>query len=316
MLERWVIAAFVAIACCACAADVDVWDIDNAERIAKSDPGRAFDILHSFDMSNASDSALIARWALLHTETAFKSGYRGPLDSAVFIAEEYYRHRPVCASDYRRAVDAAEKLRLRPDYHPAEDEHANIKKPLPVLSIVATILAIAAVAAAVAASIFRRKNKRLAEELMITQITESAECLRAARPEINSPHAQINSLLITKIAAIADIAGEYYRSNRRQVADRIRADLRSLRADTILFEDMEAAADTNNSMITMLRREFSDISDADLRLFTFTACSLPLPLSALLLDTSTADVLRRTASLQRRISASTLPHKYFFLTIF
>ena len=68
-------------------------ELDEAGRIMLTDPKAAYDKLNFIDLSELSDSAAMAQWAMLYSEAMVANDISAPSDSIINIAVAYYdRH--------------------------------------------------------------------------------------------------------------------------------------------------------------------------------------------------------------------------------
>ena len=66
-------------------------ELDRAQSEMEHSPDKALERLNAIDVSDLSDSATIARWALLYSEAINRNRLAVPSDTIINIAVDYYR---------------------------------------------------------------------------------------------------------------------------------------------------------------------------------------------------------------------------------
>lgn len=69
--------------------------LDEAQRLMSENPKEAFDRLNAMDISEFDDSALVARWAVLYSESMVANRFHAPSDSIINMAVDYYSRHDV-----------------------------------------------------------------------------------------------------------------------------------------------------------------------------------------------------------------------------
>lgn len=289
--------------------------LDEAGALMHSDPAAALERLNGYDVAEFDDSATMARWALLYAEAMVANRLSAPTDTIVDIAIRYY-------GEHSHADEAQHAARLKTLlrhgdsdalasalYLQKEKEFLLYKERTKRRQTLLLCLLGLAVAGGIIAR--QRQRLRLHEARNEALVAEAADLRRG-----------LSATLDGRFDVIDELCQTYYesqgtRSERKAIADKVKAQIEALRADDRLFADMERAVnDARGNLLNLLREELPGIKPDEYRLAVYLGGNLSSRTMALLLGESVDVVYKRKSRLKGRIAATDMPHRDRFMEIF
>lgn len=305
-------------------------DLDSADALLQTDPAAAYERLNAIDLSEFSDSATMARWALLYSEALVTNNIAAPSDTIIDIALDYYSaHR--FSDEYLRAgrlkamlqaVDSRNDLATAL-YLQKEREYRLFAERLRHERIVfAAILILIAAGAIISAQRRRLKAGQRDNERLIAEASDLQRDILNSRLTCARLESRLSASFAGRFDTIDQLCQTYYeqqgtKTERKAIADSVKSQIEALKNDETVFSRLEACVDTcHGDILSQLRSQWPDIKTDDYRLFVFLACRLSNRTIALLLGESIDVVYKRKSRLKARIAASGMPHRQQFLGIF
>lgn len=294
-------------------------NLDKAERMLHSDPVAALEVLNGFELTRVGDSAVIARWALLYSEAMVANDYFAPTDTIVNIAIAYYgAHRQY--DSYKHACrlkallsDAGHDSLASALYLQKEKEYMLYKERIKSERLFGGILLV--ILLSICAIIFlyyRVKAARLRNDALVAE----AAALR------NDFGAKLSSLQNSRFAVIDSLCSTYYESQgtvneRKAIAEKVKSHIAELQRNEGIFADMEQSVNKcYGNLLSLLRKQWPDISETDYRLAVYLACRLSSRTMAMLFNENIDVIYKRKSRLKAKICALNLPDRELFLSIF
>ena len=326
----YVIVLLMAAGCGYSAQDMPMRGLDEAERLLLSDPGIAMEKLNGFDVAECRDSAILARWALLYSEAMVANKLTAPSDTIVDIAIAYYsghgqgeelRHASrlkALMRSYGENNRLATALYLQKEKEFRVYELRMRQRMLLLGGIVSLLLALSVI-------VWQRQRLRLREAQNEALIAE-ALCLRDGLVKNQSDCEVLNEWLRSELAGrfsmIDELCSTYYESQgtkteRKAIAEKVKAQIESLKDDGGLLGEMERSVNRCRSgILDEMQAEFPQMKDDERRLMVYLLSGLSNRSIALLIGESIEVVYKRKSRLKAKIAASGAPHKERFMEAF
>lgn len=288
--------------------------LDEAERMMLSDPQAAMDKLNEFDVAQVEDSAVMARWALLYSETMVANQLTAPSDSIINIALRYYStHKG--AEEYRRAARVKRLLLSEGTatalatalYLQKEKEYMlyreRVKREWFLLGGVVALLMAGGII------VWQRQRVSLISAQHRAMIAEAAalrENLAQTQEDCNSVTSKLRSTLDSRFAVIDDLCQTYYESQgtkveRKAIIDKVKNHIAELQGDEGLFAEMERSVDEcRDGVLLRLRQALPAIKPEEYRLAVYLGCRLSNRTIALLLGESVEVIYKRKSRLKAK----------------
>lgn len=291
-------------------------DLEEAKRLLDSDPGAALSKLNGLDVSDAGDSATLARWALLYSEALVANNISAPNDTIVGIAVDYYgRHN--CAEEYRLAsqlktmlasISGGDEL-ASALYVQKEKEFMLYKERCRRDRYVAFGLLMLLIAGGVIAWMRQRLRLQSARNDALMAEVSGLKCQIDARSkDVTRLETTLHGLLENRFAFIDSLCQTYYesqgtKSERKLIADKVKAEIDAVRNDS--FPEMERAVnECRGRMLERVKAAMPEVKADDYRLLVYIASGLSSRTICLLLDESIDVIYKRKSRLKARIKAA------------
>lgn len=325
----YIVVLFVAAACSA-GGTQDDHGLDEAAALIQSDPATAMERLNGFDVAAFSDSAVMARWALLYSEALVANRISAPSDTIVDIAIDYYgsHNRP---EEFRHAsrlktllhAPAPENALAGALYLQKEKEYMLYREH--AARRMTVLVAALVLLAAIAVIVWQRQRMRVKDaraERLVAEASSLKNGMLQNRSLCSDRQAKLERLLSTRFDVIDSLCGTYFESQgtkteRKAIADKVRAHIAEIRSDSGLFADMERCVnDCRDGLLVELRHQLPSISSDDYRLMVYLSCHLSNRSIAALLDENIDVVYKRKSRLKSRLAALGPQYSARFLSVF
>lgn len=282
--------------------------LDEAEAMMPTDPVEAMNRLNGMDVAEFSDSATLARWALLYSEAMVANRIMAPTDTIVEIAIDYYSHH-----NLREQFDHASRLKAllksgNDDalasalYLQREKEFFLYRERMARQRLICVSLTVLLIA--VAAFLWQRQRIRL-KDAENNRLLAEALSLKENNTNLQG---RLADSLTSRFNIIDGLCETYYESQgtkteRKAILEKVKDNIASLRSDAGLFAEMEDAVNAcRGGMLTRLRQSWPDMKPDDYKLYVYLASGLSNRTIALLLDESIDVVYKRKSRLKSRVS--------------
>ncbi|MDE5749408.1 MAG: hypothetical protein K2H87_01405 [Duncaniella sp.] len=324
----YIIAILMLTACSASGTRVKR-SLDEAGALMHTDPTAAMERLNGLDLTEFDDSADMARWALLYSEALVANQLTAPTDTIVDIAVRYYgrdggeEYRHACALKAMLKSSGSADPLATALYLEKEKEFMLYRERVRRGWIVAGAVALLLLAGGVI--VWQRERLRLHEARHAALLAEASglrEDLDRNHAESSAMRDKLASLLAGRFDTIDELCQTYYesqgtRTERKAVAEKVKAQIEALKSDDGLFGDMERCVnDGMDGLLDTLRTEWPTIRPEDYRLMVYLAARLSNRTIALLIGESMEVTYKRKSRLKARISALDLPGRERFMAIF
>lgn len=283
----------------------------------QSDPLAAMDRLNSFDVSEFSDSATLARWALLYSEAMVANKIVAPADTIVNIAINYYgnhnlieqfnhasRLKALLKSPVGESNALASALYLQKEKEFMLYKERAAREQYILISLIVLFVAAGAI-------IWQRQCLKL-KDAENNRLLAEASSLKDEMCSRNQTCEQLESrlaeTLVSRFNVIDELCETYYESQgtkveRKAILDKVKTNIMSLQSDSGLFAEMEQAVNScRGGVLKTLRDGWPDIKPEDYKLYVYLASGLSNRTVALLLNESIEVVYKRKSRLKSRLS--------------
>jgi len=311
---------------CSCTGINYTHKLDEAQDLLNHNPVEAFNRLSAYDIGEFPDSATMARWALLYSEAMAANRMAAPTDTIINIAIDYYGyHRDM--AEYNRALRLKSKLSGTGNadalttalYVQKEKEFMLYKERVKRQRVIFIGLIVLLIFSGVILWQRQRlKLNKVQNESLIAEASALRNGLIVHQSECSSLESRLSVLLANRFGLIDELCGIYYESQgtkaeKNAIVDKVRSQIKALQADEGIFSEMEKC---HEDLLVHLRKELPDIKQEEYRLMVYLASGLSNRTIALLISESIDVAYKRKSRLKAKISASDIPHKEQFLSIF
>lgn len=290
-------------------------ELDEAQRMITEDPQAALDRLNVIDVSEFSDSATMARWALLYSEAMVANNLSAPTDTIINIAVDYYeRHNEraefqqacrlktlITAGDKKDALASALYLQKEKEFM-LYNERVKRERLM-----TRGLLAIALAAGVIVWQRQRLKIKTIQNDALMAEASGLKCMIDVRNKDVDKLESTLHRLLDGRFALIDSLCQTYYesqgtKSERKAIADKVKSEIEAVSSDS--FGDMERAVnDCCNNLLVGLKEICPDIKADDYKLAVFLASRLSTRTISLLLGESVDVVYKRKSRLKMRVKA-------------
>ena len=316
---------------CACSGSKTAKQLDEAQLLLKTNPRSAFDKLCTYDVSQFSDSATMARWALLYSKAMLANNLYAPSDTIINIAIDFYSNKNLTdnLAEAERIKDGLYSPSSRQDalatalYIQKEKEFMLYKERITRMKFIYGAVAVLAIALCVIA--WQRQRIRLTSlqhESLMAEATALKEEIGIRKTEFYTMESKLAALLASKFNIIDELCETYYESQgtkieRKAIVEKVQSHINDLKTDHGLFAEMERNInECHAGMADRLRKNCPWIKNDDYRLYIFLACRLSNRSIALLLGENIDVVYKRKSRLKAKINSADIPDKEGFISIF
>lgn len=303
-------------------------ELDEAGMLMSNDPAAALSRLNSVDISEFSDSATIARWALLYSEAMVVNRLSAPTDTIVNIAVDYYGGHKLTA-EFEKAVklkaliqcgDSSNALAMAL-YTQKEKEFMLYKERTERRSYMFVGLVILLIAGGVI--VWMRQRMKL-QKIQSDALMAEASCLKAqladGRSNVSSLQSTLYGLLDSRFTLIDSLCQTYYETQgtpaeKKAVSDKVKKEIEGIRTDS--FPELEKCVNAcRNNILSAVKEEFPEIKTDDYRLLVYLACGFSTRAISLLVSESVEVVYKRKSRLKSRLVAVGKPSCMQILQVF
>lgn len=302
--------------------------LDEAERLMQSDPSAALSKLNDVDVSEFSDSATMARWALLYSEAIVANKLSAPTDTIVNIAIDYYgRHN--LTDEFKKASRLKAIIRYSENADPLvtalylqkEREFFLYKERTKRVQFMFGALVILLIAAGVIMWMRQRmKLQSLQNDALMAEAYGLKSQLSTEHGNINRLENKLHGLLKNRFALIDSLCQTYYESQgtkteRKAIIDKVKWEIELVRTDSI--PEMEQAVnDCRNNLLVKVKGIYPDIKPEDYQLLVYLASGLSSRSLSLLLGESVDVVYKRKSRLKSRLKEFVAPSHPEIMDVF
>lgn len=289
--------------------------LDEAQRLMASDPAAALSALNGLDVSEFSDSATMAQWALLYSETLVANRISTPTDTIIDIAIDYYGSHNLDEQFHRASsLKALLKNNGNDDaltsalYMQKEKEFMLYKKRIEHERFLFVGLAI--ILTAIGIIIWQRQRlalKAAQHESLIAEASALKSQIDADRGDISRLETKLHGMLDDRFTLIDSLCQTYYESQgtkteRKAIVDKVKNEIDSVRSDS--FSVMERTVnDCRENILVKTREIYPDIKTDDYQLLVFIASGLSPRTISLLFGESIDVVYKRKSRLKSRLKS-------------
>lgn len=289
-------------------------ELDNAQRLMQSDPGAALSALNGIDVSGFSDSATMARWALLYSEAMLANNLAAPSDTIINIAVNFYSvhdkdvyNRASRIKALQQATDNKDELATAL-YLQKEKEFMLYKERTTREKIICIGLIIFIIAAGVIVWMRQRLKIKSAQNFaLMAEASMLNKSVLSKTDDVNRLQATLHGLLENRFALIDSLCQTYYESQgtkteRKAIADKVKSEIEAARTES--FPDMEKAVnDCRDNILSRIKSTLPDIKPEDYQLTVYLASNLSTRTISLLLGESVDVIYKRKSRLKKRLLA-------------
>ncbi len=324
------IALLLAITGCSYSNSQIIRGLEETESLIYEDAGAAMERLNEYDVTEFTDSATLAKWALLYSQALVANNILAPTDTIVDIAVSYYgahnikdefRHASrlkaiLMSNGERDALSTALYLQKEKEFmlYKERIEHNHILLGGIFIVIIATGIII-----------WLRQRLRIRDhqnEILIAEASNLRDGLMKNQSACSELQLKLEDALNSRFETIDQLCGIYYESQgtkgeRKAIADKVKMQIEELKSDKGLFTDMEKCVnDCRDGMLDHIKNEWPDIKPDDYRMIIYLACCLSNRTIALLLGENIEVVYKRKSRLKAKINARESAYKEQLMTIF
>lgn len=311
---RWLFYILILVVAAGCGASgVRVQELDEASRLMQSDPGAALSKLNAIDVSEFTDSATMARWALLYSEAMLANRLSAPTDTIVDIAVSYYgRHNR--RDEFQRASRLKALLRQSDSrdelatalYLQKEKEFLLYKERVKRQRFISVGIVLLLLAAG--ALLWMRQQMRL-KSLQNDALMAEASCLErqieATRGDVGRLESTLHGLLANRFALIDSLCQTYYESQgtkteRKAIVEKVKGEIEAMRSDSLAVLE-QAVNDCRDNLLVRVKELCPEIKPTDYQLLVYIAAGLSPRAISLLLGESVEVVYKRKSRLKAKI---------------
>lgn len=284
--------------------------LDEAQRLIAEDPKEAFDRLNAMDVSEFDDSATMARWAVLYSESMLANRFHAPSDSIINMAVDYYRIHDISQisrleqlREQLVASESPEDALVTALYFQKEKELWLYKERVARERYMMGGILLLLVAAGVI--IWQCQRLKLQSERNDRLMVEASglRCLMADKDK--EMQTALDGMLESRFALIDSLCQTYYeaqgtKNERKAIAEKVKAEIEAVRTDS--FAEMERTVNScRKNLLASLRRCRPDITPQDYQLAVYMACGLSTRSISLLLGETVEVIYKRKSRLKSRL---------------
>lgn len=303
-------------------------ELDEAGMLMSNDPAAALSRLNSVDVSELSDSATIARWALLYSEAMVVNRLSAPTDTIVNIAVDYYGGHKLTA-EFEKAVklkaliqrgNSSDALAMAL-YTQKEKEFMLYKERAERRAYMLVGIVILLIAGGVI--LWMRQRMKL-QKMRSEALMAEASCLKAqvadGHSNVSSLQSTLYGLLDSRYTMIDSLCQTYYETQgtpaeKKAVSEKVKKEIEGIRTDS--FPELEKCVNAcRNNILSAVKEEFPEIKTDDYRLLVYLACGFSTRAISLLVSESVEVVYKRKSRLKSRLAAVGTPSCMLILEIF
>ncbi|MDE7411377.1 MAG: hypothetical protein K2M94_04985 [Paramuribaculum sp.] len=307
----YIIIVFVLSGCCY--SSFHDKKLDMVQQLMHEDPQAALSALNDIDVSELSDSATIARWALLYSEAMVINRLSAPTDTIINIAIDYYSSRDmvdeyskasklkalILSMDNNDALATALYLQKEKEFMLYKERMLR-ERYMYICVIVLLVLTGVMIGMRQRIRLQAANNERLIAEAsgLRCQIDES-------RADVGRLETKLHGLLEKRFALIDSLCQTYYESQgtkieKKAIIDKVKSEIESIRSDS--FADMECAVnDCRDNILVKVKDVYPDIKNEDYQLLVYLTGGLSSRSISLLLGESVEVVYKRKSRLKSRL---------------
>lgn len=290
--------------------------LDEAQRLMQSNPSEALSTLNAVDVSEFSDSATMARWALLYSEALAMNRLSAPTDTIVDIAIDYYSSHNLTeefekASRLKASILSAEcSDALATALYKQKEKEFFLYRERAARRLYVLIGLVAALAAA-GTMVWMRQRMKLqsAQNEALMAEASGLKCrVDAMQGDMGRLEAKLHGLLENRFALIDSLCQTYYetqgtKAERKAIIDKVKQEIESVRTDS--FPKMEMAVnDCRDRLLDKVKAARPDIKPEDYQLLVYLASGLSSRTISLLIGESVEVVYKRKSRLKQRLKES------------
>lgn len=287
-------------------------ELETAQTEMKTAPEKALERLNAIDVSEISDSASLAQWALLYSEALNINHIKAPSDTIVNIAIKYYTDHGdsvmIRRAKLARQTDslvieadrliAAQYLQKVREYSLLRERQA--KQTVIYLSLILLISA----AATIVWLISRLRIKKAETDALLAE----AASLRIIATDNTSLREAVSKLFDTRFELIDKLCNTYYQAQgtsteKTLILSQVTNEIDSLRTDKAVFAGLEKTVnDACDNILLNLRNALPGIKPEDYALAVYLSCGFSNRSIALLLEEKIETIYKRKSRLKQRIN--------------
>lgn len=289
--------------------------LDEAQRLMASDPAAALSALNGLDVSEFSDSATMAQWALLYSEALVANRISTPTDTIVDIAIDYYGSRHI--DDKFRHASSLKALLKASGNNDALASALYLQKEKEFMLYKERIeherfffIGLTIILAACGVIIWQRQRLALnaaQHESLIAEASALKSQIDADRGDIGRLESKLHGMLDDRFTLIDSLCQTYYESQgtkteRKAIVDKVKNEIDSVRSDS--FSVMERTVnDCRENILVKAKEIYADIKPDDYQLLVFIASGLSPRTISLLFGESIDVVYKRKSRLKSRLKS-------------
>ncbi|MBD5356002.1 MAG: hypothetical protein HDR88_03215 [Bacteroides sp.] len=301
-------------------------ELNDAESLLKIDPLKAFEQLNKYDVTEFSDSATMARWALLYCEAMVVNHFAAPTDTIINIAVDYYgfhdnreKYNKACEVKSSLGAGSIENALVSAMYIQKEKEFLLFKEK--ALRNEVILLSIIIIMVAGGVIVWQRQHLKLKNarnETLIMEASALKESLCHRQVQCAILESKLSASLENRFKIIDELCETYYESQgskteKKAIVDKVKSQIDALKADEGIFTEMEHC---NDEMLSQLKNDFPALKPDEYRLMVYLASGLSNRTIALLIGESIDTAYKRKSRLKAKITASESINKEIFLNVF
>ncbi|MCM1484557.1 MAG: hypothetical protein NC043_09500 [Muribaculaceae bacterium] len=280
-------------------------------------------------MAQFKDSATMARWALLYSEAMAANSLTAPTDTIINIAVSYYGSHNEAAAFSRacelrtllltdtstsRSNALATALYLQKEKEFMLYKERTKREQTVLISLIAALLAAGVI-------VWQRQHLALRSaqnEALIAEASLLKEGLTLQQTQNHALSSRLADSLSGRFRIIDELCQAYYESQgtkteKKAIADRVKAHIADLKSDEGIFREMEAC---HRDMLAKLRDALPALKPDEYRMMTYLASGLSNRTIALLIGESIDTAYKRKSRLKAKITASDAPQREVFMAVF
>lgn len=305
-------------------------ELDRAQGEMDGSPEKALERLTAINVSDLSDSATIARWALLYSEAINRNRLVVPSDTIINIAVNYYRSHDDAdarrrAETLKSAMTIADSLSSEVDpllsaqYLQKVREYTLYRERQTRQTIVYWTVIVLTMAIAVIVWLYGRLRVKRAETEALLAEAASLRGLATANTELRGSVARLFGV---RFELIDRLCNTYYESQgtkveKTAIVNQVKNEIDALRADREAFAGIEKAVNEGRGqLLTKLRSAMPDIKPDDYALAAYLACGFSNRAIALLLEEKIDVIYKRKSRLKAKIASLPDGHSEVLAEIF
>lgn len=288
--------------------------LDDAQCLIESDPGVALSALNDIDVSEFSDSATMARWALLYSEAMVANNLSAPSDTIINIAVDFYNihnnkdefQRASRIKALLQATDNRDELATAL-YLQKEKEFMLYKERIKREQTVYIGLIVLIIAAGIMVWMCQRlKIKSARNDALMAEAMMLNKSLESKTVDLSLLKIKLNGLLENRFALIDSLCQTYYEfqgtnTERKAIADKVKNEIEAVRSES--FAEMEKVVnDCRDNILSHIKSAFPGIKPEDYQLTVYLASNLSTRTISLLLGESVDVVYKRKSRLKKRLT--------------